>query len=458
VRKTIFAKCIPVVLCCVSLAAIAQDSKWESLFDGKTLKGWGKLVGKADYSVQKGMIVGTTVANSANSFLATEREFGDFMLEMEVMLGDSSTNSGVQFRSHFDPNGNKGFGQVYGYQYELDPSSRAWTGGLYEEGRREWLYPLSYNTGAQDDFKLGKWNKIRIECRGNEMKTYINGNIAAYVVDTVSSKGFIALQVHGTTRPEQVGKKIYWKNIRIKAGDWTTTPVNNSIYQVNLILNSISPFERKQGYRLLFDGLTTNGWKGAYKPGFPEKGWEVKNGELSVLPAEGKESANGGDIVTTEQFAAFDLSFDFKLAPGGNSGVKYFVTLTENNEGSAIGLEYQLLDDKEHPDAKLGKDGNRTLASLYDLITAVKQSRFVHPPGEWNSGRIIVFPNNHVEHYLNGMKVLEYERGSKNFRDLVAISKYKVWKNFGEAKKGYILLQDHGSAVSFRSVKIRTLR
>ena len=127
--------------------------------------------------------------------------------------------------------------------------------------------------------------------------------------------------------------------------------------------NTLTAYEKSLGWQLLFDGKTTDGWIGAYKKTFPEKGWQVKNGVLTVLGSEGKEAANGGDIVTVNEYTAFDLSFDFKLTPGANSGVKYFVTLGENNKGSAIGLEYQLLDDSLHPDAKLGRDGDRTLSS-----------------------------------------------------------------------------------------------
>jgi len=208
----------------------------------------------------------------------------------------------------------------------------------------------------------------------------------------------------------------------------------------------------------LWDGRTTEGWRGAYKSTFPESGWLIKDGELSVVKSDGSESTHGGDIVTEKQYGAFELKFDFKLTPGANSGVKYFVTLTEGNKGSAIGPEYQVLDDERHPDAKLGKNGNRTLGSLYDLMTSKKIPNAQRKIGEWNRGLIRVFPDNKIEYWLNGYKILEYERGTPEFLALVAGSKYKDWKNFGMAEKGHILLQDHGDQVFFRSLKIKTLK
>lgn len=434
------------------------NGNWINLFDGKTLKDWKKGAGNADYKVENGAIVGTSVMSSPNSFLITEKEFDNFVLELEAKIDDTTSNSGVQFRSHFDAAGNKGQGKVFGYQYELDPSSRRWTAGIYDEGRRDWLYPLSLNHAAQNAFKLHEYNKIRVECFGSSIRTWINGQPAAMLIDTFDKKGFIGLQVHAVSKAEDAGKKIYFKNIRLMPIAKPSPDFPKSVYVMNNVPNTLTPYEKKNGWKLLFNGVDSKGWKGAYKDHFPDNGWRIKDGVLTVLASEGKEGGVGGDIVTTDQFSAFDLSFDFKLTTGANSSVKYFVTLKEHNEGSAIGLEYQLLDDKVHPDAKLGRDGDRTLASLYDLIPANKQERFVHPIGEWNTGRIIVYPNNHVEHYLNGVKVLEYERGSKEYRDLVAISKYKIWEHFGEALKGYILLQDHGNEASFRSIKIRVLK
>lgn len=222
--------------------------------------------------------------------------------------------------------------------------------------------------------------------------------------------------------------------------------------------NTLTDVEKQNGWKLLFDGVSPTGWKSAYKDNFPATGWIIKDGTIGVAEMGGHEHIVGGDIVTIDQFSTFDLRFEFKLAPGGNSGLKYFVTRSEGEKGSVIGLEYQILDDQLHPDAKQGRDGNRTQASLYGLIKANKPVGVEHPTGHWNTGRIMVYPNNHVEHYLNGVKVLEYERGSPAFRELVASSKYKGFVNFGEVPKGRILLQDHGNEVSFRSIKIKEIK
>ncbi|HUQ65419.1 MAG TPA: DUF1080 domain-containing protein [Flavitalea sp.] len=429
------------------------QAQYTSLFDGKSLKGWKVLGGKATFTAEDGMIVGTTVANTGNSFLTTEKNYSNFILEVDFKIEDTANNSGVMVRSHFDAPNNR----VFGRQVEIDPSSRKWSGGIYDEQRRGWLYPLTLNTNAQDAFLPDAFNHLKIECIGNETKTWLNNKPVAYVVDTIDKEGFIGLQVHAVNNESHAGKKVFFKNIRLKTKNVKPSAFEKNIYVVNLKPNNLTQYEKANGWKLLFDGNSSKGWKSARGQSFPAKGWVIENGNLTVLPSEGKESANGGDIVTDGEFSAFDLSFSFKTATGANSGVKYFVTLNEKTEGSAIGLEYQILDDSLHPDAKLGIAGNRTLASVYDLIKADKQKRFIRPVTEWSWGRIVVHRDNRVEHFLNGTKVLEYVRGSEEYRKLVAQSKYKIWPNFGEAKKGHILLQDHGDAVSFRNIKIKEL-
>ena len=428
-----------------------QAQQWTSLFNGKDLTGWKQLNGKANYEVKNGEIIGTTVPNTPNSFLATEKDYTDFILELEFMA-DSTMNSGIQFRS--ESRDDIMNGRVFGYQMEIDPSDRAWSGGIYDEGRRLWLYSLEFNPTAKKAYHKRGWNKYRIECIGKRVRTWVNGVPAAYLVDDMLTKGFIALQVHSIGKPEEAGKQIKWRNIRIQTSNLVPAK-DDGIFVVNLNKNEISDAEKKQGISLLWDGKTTNGWRGAYKTAFPEKGWQIADGVLAVSPSGGAESANGGDIVTEKMYGAFELQFEFKLTEGANSGVKYFVTEQEGNTGSAIGLEYQVLDDEKHPDAKLGAAGNRTLASLYDLIPSTKYGQANRKIGEWNRGMIRVHPDNRIEHFLNGYKVVEYQRGTQMFAALVARSKYAQWKDFGMAPKGRILLQDHGDKVEFRTIKIR---
>jgi len=213
--------------------------------------------------------------------------------------------------------------------------------------------------------------------------------------------------------------------------------------------------EKGENWITLFDGSTTNEWRSKDSDSFPEHGWKVKDGQLIVL-AKTENSPAGKDIITKNQFTSFELELDCKLTEGANSGIKYFVVNTfPGNEGQYLGCEYQLIDNERHPDALLGRDGNRKMAALYDLIPA-SGTKEPNPPGQWNKVGIIV-NGNHVEHWLNDEKLVEYDRRSDHFRELVQISKYKNLKDFGEAPQGHILLQGHSDEVAFRSIRIRTL-
>jgi hypothetical protein len=435
------------------------SAQWQSLFNGKDLKGWNQKNGEAKYTVENGEIVGTTVANTANSFLCTNEEYGDFIFEVDLKV-ENAMNSGVQFRSLSKPDFQDN--RVHGYQMEVDPTDRAWSGGIYDEARRDWLYIPNINPEGKKAFKKGDpiaigWNKYRIEAIGNTIRTWINGIPVSHLIDDMTAKGFIALQVHAIYGDMKEGMKIRWKNIRIQTSNLKPSPLDNTPV-INLLLNNLSEQEKAQGVKLLFNGKDFTGWRAVHGDKMPAAHWNVQNGEINISPSDGSETGN--DIVTTEQYGAFELTFDFKLSEGANSGVKYFVNEDFDSDGkSGIGLEYQILDDEKHPDAKMGAAGNRTLASLYDLIPSYKlDKRFQRKIGEWNQGRIIVYPNNIVQHWLNGFKVIEYERKSNIFDALVARSKYEKYKGFGAGDKGNILLQDHGNNASFRNLKIRELK
>ncbi|MCE1200050.1 MAG: DUF1080 domain-containing protein, partial [Marinilabiliales bacterium] len=226
--------------------------------------------------------------------------------------------------------------------------------------------------------------------------------------------------------------------------------------------NVLTKTEEKVGWKLLWDGKSLDGWLSARDGAPVTKGWSVKEGELIPnLP----ENRGGGDIVTVKEYKNFILEVDFMITPGANSGIKYFIQPEANGKGfSNVGCEFQVLDDERHPDAKLGKDGDRTLASLYDLIPAdsrrydpaqtVKRTNGV---GKWERARIEV-RGEKVAHFLNGVKTVEYVRGTPAWRELVATSKFKNYKGFGEFQTGHLLLQDHGDVVHYRNLKVLELK
>ncbi len=446
--------CILCVVLFVGCDMQKDQTPWITLFDGTSLTGWSQKGGKAIYTVRDGEIVGTTVHDTPNSFLVTDSIYGDFILELEFLV-DSSMNSGIQIRSESLPHYQNG--RVHGYQIEIDPSDRAWSAGVYDEARRGWLHPLDdKNTTAKGAFKQNQWNHYRIEAIGDTIKTWINGAEASHLMDDQTAEGFIGLQVHSIGENQEEGTEIRWRNINILTENVDAYSRKTSLPLIDKI-NKLTKNELDSGWEMLWDGETTKGWRGAKLEAFPEQGWEIKNRELIVLASGGGESEAGGDIVTLKNYSDFELMVDFKLTPGANSGIKYYVDTNINKgAGSSIGLEYQILDDELHPDAKLGNhEGSRTLASLYDLIQADVEKP-TKPIGEWNRAHI-VSKNNQVTHYLNGAKVLEYERMTPEFRTLVSESKYVVWPNFGELKEGQILLQDHGDLVHFKNIKIKEL-
>ncbi len=435
---------------------------------GKDLTGWVARGGKALFTIEDGQIVGTAVLNSPNSFLCTKKTYGDFVLEYDFKV-DTRLNSGVQIRSEcFDQKTevewrgkkiNVPAGRVHGYQIEIDPDpkrDRWWTAGIYDEGRRDWLFPGALGGNGKEFTERGRklfrkddWNHIRVEAIGDSIKTTLNGEPCTEVKDTMTLRGLIGLQVHNVGK-DAVGAQVRWKNLVIS--------------EIAQDSNTLTNQENAEGWKLLWDGKSSAGWRSARAESFPTKGWEMKDGLLNVQPTGGKESAAGGDIITKERYSDFELLVDFKIAEGTNSGVKIFVQpnldpITGNgaktSTGSAIGLEYQILDDLRHPDAKLGRNGNRTLGSVYDLIPASADKR-PNPIGEWNTLRILS-KGKHVEHWLNGSKIVEYDRGSESFREYVAQSKFKKIPGFGEWSDGHILLQDHGDRVSFRNIKIKVL-
>jgi len=227
--------------------------------------------------------------------------------------------------------------------------------------------------------------------------------------------------------------------------------------------NTLTEQEKAEGWILLFDGETFKGWQGLGRSDIPKGHWTIEEGCIKKMPSgdvplqPDGQPLQGGDIITQETFTDFELTFEWKISRAGNSGIKYNVSeemsVSHPPETAALGFEYQILDDENHPDAKNGE--NRTAAALYDLIAP--EGKSLNPVGEFNTGRI-VFEGNDGEHWLNGKKILEYDLGTPEMKELFKKSKYAPIKGFAEKRSGHIVLQDHTDAVWFRNIKIRKLK
>jgi hypothetical protein len=320
---------------------------------------------------------------------------------------------------------------MFGYQAEVDPSDRKWSGGLYDEGRRAWFISpnrdhaesdeakeksiAAFRERAGDCFKRHDWNKYRIECRGDHIKISVNGITTTDIHDQKDAKGYIALQHHG-----EKGKTYRFRNIRImELTNETTSACSDSTQWTSLFASGdFSNWTNIKGQAIT-------------------KGWSIENGIVH-------RPSKGGDIITQQHYENFELRFEWKISEAGNSGVKY------RTRGS-LGLEYQVLDDAKHRDRK---NPTHRAGSLYELVAA-PENKPLKPVGEWNRARILAHGNT-IEHWLNGEKVVEIEVGSDDWKTKFQNSKYRQHDGFG-SWTGPILLQDHNDEVWYRNVQIREL-
>jgi sugar phosphate isomerase/epimerase len=348
-------------------AARADEPPWINLFDGKTLKGWTQRGGAAKYEVKDGTILGTTVPNTKNTFLCTERSYGDFVLEYEFKV-DPALNSGVQIRSQSTPDYQDG--RVHGIQVEIDPDvkrGRMWTGGLYDEGRRGWLNDMTNNAPARAAFKDGGWNKIRVEAAGDSVKTWLNGVAAADIVDSMDVEGFIALQVH------QVGKReeplqIAWRNIRLQDLG-------------------------RRAWMPLFDGKTARGFRTA-----GGGVWRVDGGLL--VGTSGKGEKRHGLLFAEKPPGDSTLRLEYRLT-GGNSGLYLHAQPAETPAG-ATGLQVDL--DGQHGVGGLYETGGRGWVERPIDEKAAKAWK----RGDWN--RLTVSSHGgHLVVHVNDFKALTFE-------------------------------------------------
>jgi hypothetical protein len=431
----------------MAFVAAAAEPGFTVLFDGSSTAAWRGF--RRDSFPAKAWVVENgalkTVVGGDRCDIITKDMYKDFELELSWRVSPGG-NSGI----FYDVAENESEGYYTGPEVQiLDDGGHA-DGKNPKRGAGS-LYDLIAPVGRELR-PVGEYNQARVIKKGSHVEHWLNGKkvveyelwkepLTTMIAESKfkdmprfakERQGHIALQHHG--------QEIWIKDVRIRGAAIKADPPRPNV---------LTDTEARAGFRLLFDGKTTAGWRGFKKADFPSQGWSVRDGALVKTASGQGDSLGGGDIVTKERFSDFELRFDWRIAAAGNSGVKYLVT--EERSGP-IAHEYQLIDDDAHPDAKVGEQ--RKTAALYDALPATNKA--LRPVGEFNESRILL-RGRHVEHWLNGRKVLEYELESEALMAAKAKSKFKDVAGWGTRLPGHILLQDHGDEVAFRNIRIRPL-
>ena len=386
---------------------VSKTSDWELLFNEQNLNNWEVRNGTAEYSIEEKLLVGTAKVNTPNTFLCTKKMYADFILELELKV-DKPLNSGIQIRSNSIPDYKNG--RVHGYQVEVDPSPRAFSGGIYDEGRRDWIYPLCENLEGRKGFKNDVWNKYRIEAIGSSIQVWVNGIQTANLRDDLTGKGFIGLQVHSIGKDSSmIGKTVRWRNVKIATNNLEKlqTPDDGKTPEINLVPGQLSKRERDNGYELI----------------------ETKE-EIELKEGEAKE------LFKAENF---DLKFEFKLSKESEGSIEYF----SNEKGDKC--KFQIIDNNSLPQEE--QKGNQSLASLKGMVPSQNicvpgRHRDFRGLGNWNTGRIIV-QDGKIEHWMNGYKMVEKEILEANLN----------W----EKGTHQISIFNHTGEINFRSIRLKKL-
>src|SRR5690625_4864129 len=345
-NRTLSVVIISIVFSFQCLAQESRDNEWQILFNGENLSGWEMLNGQHEAKVVDGVISVTTVYGEPNGFLCTTEDYDDFILELEVKSDFLLDNSGIMLRSHSHVFYNDG--RVHGYQAQIENRPghvSKWSGAIYDEARRGWLYILEDDPVRQNAYVQNQWNHYRIEAIGTTSRVWVNGIPTSHLVDSEiisteyltndkTTHGFICLQAHGGRHADERGSQsVYMRNVRIQTDNFQPSPYDK-IPVVNLIPNNISGQEEHQGFKLLFDGETTKNWRGIRQKDIPETGWEVEDGMLTIFDSGNNEALEGnstGIIMTQEEYGSFELKFEFKqLSEEAVQGIEYLVQESQN--------------------------------------------------------------------------------------------------------------------------------